>query len=161
MELKTKRCIIREFKIEDIDSLMKYRNNENWMKYQEFKNKTKEEYIRILLKNNTFKEGKQLAIIYNNYLIGDLYVKEEDNEYWIGYTISPEFSQQGFAYETVHALINHLISLDNKDIKAEVHYQNENSIKLLKKLGFLKEKQSEEYIIYKYCCYQKKNENFQ
>ena len=153
MELKTKRCLIREFKTEDIDSLMKYRNNENWMKYQEFKNKTKEEYIRILLKNNTFKDGKQLAIIYNNYLIGDLYVKEEDNEYWIGYTISPEFSQQGFAYETVHALINHLISLDNKDIKAEVHYQNENSIKLLKKLGFLKEKQSGEYIIYKYCCY--------
>lgn len=37
----TKRCKIRRFQESDIDTFMSYQNDEQWMKYQEFKGLTK------------------------------------------------------------------------------------------------------------------------
>lgn len=37
----TPRCFIRDFRIEDIPTVMTYRNDLEWMKYQGFKNRKK------------------------------------------------------------------------------------------------------------------------
>ncbi|GCF92127.1 hypothetical protein NRIC_00180 [Enterococcus florum] len=44
MELHTKRCTIREFIEEDIPAFVLYHNDDDWMRYQGFKGRTKEEY---------------------------------------------------------------------------------------------------------------------
>ncbi|MCC0648018.1 hypothetical protein [Clostridioides sp. ZZV15-6598] len=59
----TKRCKIRRFQESDIDIFMSYRNDEQWMKYQEFKGLTKNEYSKVLISKNSFEEGIQLAIL--------------------------------------------------------------------------------------------------
>lgn len=42
----TPRCFIRDFRIEDIPTVMTYRNDLEWMKYQGFKNREKAAYIK-------------------------------------------------------------------------------------------------------------------
>ncbi|MDF9838758.1 MULTISPECIES: GNAT family N-acetyltransferase [unclassified Breznakia] len=95
MKLESKRCIIREFKKQDIDAFMEYRNDDSWMKYQGFKNLTKKQYEEILLKDLDFKEGVQLAIVHtrDTVIIGDIYLKAEANSIWIGYTIHPAYAR--------------------------------------------------------------------
>ncbi|MGO1043817.1 hypothetical protein ACTPEO_13855 [Clostridioides difficile] len=56
----TKRCKIRRFQESDIDIFTSYRNDEQWMKYQEFKGLTKNEYSKVLISKNSFEEGIQL-----------------------------------------------------------------------------------------------------
>ena len=40
--IETNRCLLRCFKEKYLDSFMIYRNNEEWMKYQGFKNLSKD-----------------------------------------------------------------------------------------------------------------------
>lgn len=144
MEINTDRCLILPFEEKDIDGFMKYRNNDDWMKYQGFKGLTKEEYIEKLIDNNSlegensFEKGKQLAIInkISNDLIGDVYLKQENNTFWIGYTINPIYSRQGYAYEVALAVIKWIKGKGEYCIKAGVLPENIPSINLLKKLEF-------------------------
>lgn len=139
MNFDTTRCSIRPFKAEDIDTFMTYRNDADWMKYQGFKGLTKKEYTKILLNNCSLTEGIQLAIIckQTNSLIGDLYLKQEGNTCWIGYTITPQKARQGYIYEVVSAMIPLLATKETTYIKAGVAIGNEASVSLLKKLKFV------------------------
>lgn len=138
MEIQSARCIIRRFEDKDIDDFMLYRNDMNWMKYQGFKGLSRKEYARELLKELSFEDGFQLAIICKetNKLIGDIYLKGEADNCWIGYSINPLESRQGFAYETVLAVITFLRKKGINSFKAGVVKGNLASTQLLKKLGF-------------------------
>ena len=139
MNLSTARCNVRPFIEADIDAFMAYRNNMGWIKYQEFKGLTKQEYTKVLLENYFLTDGMQLAIIckQSNVLIGDLYLKQEGNICWIGYTITPQESRRGYIYEVVSAVICFLASQGTTCIKAGVTIGNDASVSLLKKLGFI------------------------
>jgi RimJ/RimL family protein N-acetyltransferase len=135
----TERCKIRRFKEEDIDDFMTYRNNEHWMKYQLFKGLTKEEYRKALLNDDSVETGIQLAVsdIITDMLIGDIYLKKENEVFWIGYTISPDYSRQGYMYEIVVSLIRQLKTVPEcTKIAAGTDPENTSSKGLLKKLGF-------------------------
>lgn len=138
MNLSTARCNVRPFIKADIDAFMAYRNNMVWMKYQGFKGLTKQEYTKVLLQNHSLMDGMQLAIIckQSNVLIGDLYLKQESNTCWIGYTITPQESRRGYIYEVVSAVICFLASQGIICIKAGVTIGNDASVSLLKKLKF-------------------------
>ena len=137
--LETSRCLIRLFQENDIITFMKYRNHEQWMKYQQFKGLSYKKYKEILLSKPCIEKGIQLAIIEkgNNQIIGDLFLLKEEDHYWIGYTIAPWKARQGFAYENVNCLLDYLHSINILSIYAEVDPQNIASIHLLKKLGFV------------------------
>lgn len=146
--INTERCHIRRFNIEDIEDFMVYRNDENWMKYQGFKCLNKEEYEKALINDNLFEDGLQLVIIEkkSNTVIGDLYVKKEDDIFWIGYTISPKYSKQGFALESVQAFLKWLkINKMCKQVKAGTLPNNIPSINLLLKVGFIFSHYDNEY----------------
>lgn len=136
--IKSERCVIRPFQEEDIGDFMLYRNNMDWMRYQGFKGLNKQEYMAGIVGEFSLQEGLQLAIISNqtNKLIGDVYLKEEDGGFWLGYTISPSMARQGYAYEAACALINELRAKKAKCVKASVEAENIASIGLLKKLKF-------------------------
>lgn len=139
LNVDTVRCNIRAFRAEDIDAFMVYRNDLNWMKYQEFKGLTKQEYATALLGNHSLTHGIQLAIIcrQTNTLIGDLYLKQEGDVCWIGYTITPLKARQGYVCEAVSAMIYFLATQGITYIKASVTTGNDASISFLKKLNFI------------------------
>lgn len=138
--IETDRCIIRPFEEKDLDSFMIYRNNEQWMKYQGFKNLTKEQYRKALIVPLIVGKGIQLAIADKNTdnLLGDLYIIREENTISIGYSINPIYSRKGYITEALKALLLK-INTDCSDCKitAEVEKENIPSKNLLLKLGFV------------------------
>jgi len=139
MDLDTVRCNIRPFIEEDIDAFMAYRNDMDWMKYQGFKGLTKREYTKALLDKHTLTDGIQLAIIckQTNTLIGDVYLKQEGDTCWVGYTITPLKARHGYVCEAVSAVICFLETQGITCVKASATIGNDASILLLKKLGFI------------------------
>ena len=123
---------IRPFKESDIDEFMEYRNDMEWMKYQGFKGLSKGEYEDALLKDVSMEKGMQLAIInkLDDRLIGDLYVRKENETFWIGYTINPKYTRKGYTYEAASALINWINEQGEYTIKAGVLDENLASVKL-------------------------------
>ncbi|MCA0981239.1 GNAT family N-acetyltransferase [Exiguobacterium aestuarii] len=138
MQLKTTRCLIRPFERQDIESFMVYRNDLDWMKHQSFKGLSYTEYENALLGEQSLQHGMQLAIIdqATEELIGDVYIQQEDQTYWIGYTIAPTRARKGYAFEVMSGLIRHLADHGAETFKAGVLETNEPSIALLKKLNF-------------------------
>ena len=138
MEICTERCLIRQFEEKDIADFMAYRNDMDWMKYQGFKGLTQQEYKNALLGKHTFQEGVQFAVICkkSGVLIGDVYLKQEGDSFWIGYSICRTMARQGYAYEVASAVIGSLRDKSITCIKAGVECGNIASAALLKKLGF-------------------------
>lgn len=129
---------MRRFREGDIGDFMRYRNDADWMRYQGFKCKSREEYERALLGDAKPEGGVQFAVVENSSgrLIGDLYLKKEGNAYWVGYTISPSYARQGYASEALGALVEWIARQGAARVKAGVLPENEASAGLLKKLGF-------------------------
>ena len=101
MEFQTQRCCVRAFEEKDLERFMAYRNNVEWMQCQGFKGLSKEEYAESLLGAANLESGQQCAIVdkASDLLIGDVYLQKEGSEYWLGYTIHPDFARQGLAKE--------------------------------------------------------------
>lgn len=138
MEIHSKRCIIRPFTDADIDAFMGYRNNEEWMRHQGFKGLSRQAYASALLGKHSFAQGMQLAVAGKDdgRLIGDVYLKEEDGRFWLGYTIAPQYARQGYAFEAASAVIGWLRGQGHSTVAAGVLPQNHPSVRLLEKLGF-------------------------
>lgn len=138
MKIETERCVVRPFEQRDLDAFMIYRNDLEWMKYQGFKGLARTEYEEALLGPQALDNGVQLAVVCrrSNALLGDLYVKQEGDTYWIGYTIAPENARKGYASEAVQALISFLAAKGAGDILAGARNGNSASEALLRKLGF-------------------------
>lgn len=138
MQIITKRCVIRNFVEGDIKSFSKYRNDADWMQYQNFKCLSEKEYRDSLLVKCNFKNGCQLAIVdqYTNKLIGDLYIRQEGTSFWIGYTISRQFARRGYAFEALKTMIRYIKIIGGTEILADVDRGNIPSINLLEKLNF-------------------------
>ncbi len=138
MEFSTQRCYVACFSEENIDAFMEYRNNLVWMEHQSFKGLTREEYRVALLTPKKLTDGIQLAVSHKDTheLIGDVFLLQEKDICWLGYTISPKHARQGYAYEVAIAAIHTLASRGIKEVKAGVLAENTASVNLLKKLGF-------------------------
>lgn len=146
----SERCLIRPFQAADLEDFITYRNNSEWMKYQYFKGRTKEEYEEALLADSSMESGAQFAIIRkaDQQLIGDVYLKKEADTFWIGYTVSPAFKRQGYATEIVRALIDWIRQQGDCSIRAGAAPENVASIRLLEKLGFSKVEANEVEVVY-------------
>lgn len=152
--IETERCILRCFDEKDLDSFMTYRNNEEWMKYQSFKNLTKDEYRKALLVPLNVEKGIQLAIAHKNTdnLLGDLYLVKKEKTITIGYSINPIYSRKGYISEVLKALLPKLKACySDCEIIAMTEKENIPSKNLLLKLGFIydgwiEEWQSEVYV---------------
>ncbi|WP_411682363.1 GNAT family N-acetyltransferase [Clostridium thailandense] len=138
--IETDRCILRCFEEKDLDSFTMYRNNEEWMKYQGFKNLTKEEYRKALLVPLNMESGIQLAVALKatDNLLGDLYLIKNEKTITIGYTINPLYSRKGYISEVLKGLLPKL-KTDYFDCKIIAMTEKENiaSKNLLLKLGFV------------------------
>lgn len=137
---ETDRCILRCFEEKDLDEFMIYRNDDQWMKYQSFKNLTKEEYRKALLVPLNIERGIQLAIVNKgtDKLLGDMYLVKKEKTVAIGYSINPIYSRQGYISEVLNALLPKLKACyPDCTIIAGVEKENIPSKNLLLKLGFI------------------------
>lgn len=138
MLIETNRCLIREFSEENLDDFISYRNDGCWMQYQGFKGLTKQEFRKALLGAISFQEGAQLAITdkASSRLIGDLYLKQEGNAFWIGYTVGPANAGRGYAFEAACGAVEWIRENGFDRVLAAAEPENTPSVNLLKKLGF-------------------------
>ena len=138
MEFETARCVVRPFTAGQIDAFMSYRNNADWMRFQGFKCLTKPEYETALLGETDLSAGVQLAVVSkeSGALLGDIYLKRENDTCWIGYTAAPEHARQGYLSEAVSGALLALKQQGVARVKAGVLPSNIASIEFLYKLNF-------------------------
>ena len=134
----SERCVVRRFRETDVDAFMAYHNDLDWMRYQGYKGLTRPEYETALLAEPCVERGAQYAVALRDTdeLIGDVYVKKTGDVWWIGYTITPTRSRQGFASEVIQAMIDTLRATSAVYVNAGVEPGNMASIGLLARLGF-------------------------
>ena len=139
MEFETARCFVRPFKADEIDALMAYRNDPDWMRHQGFKGLTKREYEEQLLRRADLADGVQLAVVLkeSGALLGDLYLKREGDICWIGYSAEPRHARRGYLSEAVTGALRVLKQIGVVQAKAGVMPDNIASIEFLKKLQFI------------------------
>ena len=145
---KTERLCVSSFVTDDIEGFMEYRNDSEWMKYQGFKCLSREEYCKELLKEQDFGLGAQLAILCDDALIGDLYLKLENNTAEIGYTLNKRYTGKGYCAEAVLGLCNFLKNQKVRLVNAEVDEANTTSIRVLARIGFSFKGNTDGYLLY-------------
>ncbi|WP_248696536.1 GNAT family N-acetyltransferase [Escherichia coli] len=57
-------------------------------------------------------------------LIGDIYLRQQCDVFWLGYTISPAYTRQGYAIEAITATIDWIKENGFSLIKAGVNPEN-------------------------------------
>jgi len=131
--METNRLIIRNFKKEDINDFMVYRNNMDWMKFQGFKGLTKNEYEEFLLEDPCIESGCYFAIELKSEkkIIGDIYLRKLTNHIMIGYTLNPEYTKHGYIFEAVVFLKKAMFEKYHLPLYAHVDKDNLDSIKVL------------------------------
>ena len=155
----TKRLRLRKFKEDDLEELYDYRNNDSCNKYQRYDD-TSKEYLNNFIKVNKsseflLEEEQHFAIaLRTGELIGDLSIYFNNNTITIGYTISYKYQRNGYAFEILSNLIEVIHErYKNYEIVAMTDKENEASINLLKKLGFVNEGYEERVASYIFSLY--------
>lgn len=148
---ETKRLKISKFSIKDAPFFIELVNSPNWIKYIGDRNtKTYEDAEKRITeghlksyKENGFGFYKLLLKEENNKPIGTcgLIKREELEDVDMGFAFLPQYEGKGFGFEASVEIIklakNHF---NLKKLVAITNIDNENSIKLLEKLGFTFEK---------------------
>ena len=147
--LTTQRTFIRPVKSSDNEAVFRYRSDAITNKYQGFIPKTLQEVDTFISKNpaktNQNNTWFQLVIIEKstNTLIGDIgihFIGNDGFQCELGCTFDKDYHGQGFATETLKAVVSYLFKDLNKHrITASIDPENINSIRLFERLGFRKE----------------------
>jgi RimJ/RimL family protein N-acetyltransferase len=139
---KSIRLYVRYFKVSDLETIYKYRNDIRCSKYQTWADTSLDELKAFIYELRNKKIGKdwiQLAIIRSedDLHLGDIYLNFDESSISIGYTIDADFHRQGYGYEILVELLKYLkANFKHKSILAKVFIPNIASINLLHKLKF-------------------------
>lgn len=148
--LSTTRTILREVTIEDAPFILALLNDPAWLKYIGDRGvKTLDDARRHIEKNYVppyQKLGFGMYLVtrkVDHTPIGmcGLIKREHLDDVDIGFAFLSDFRGQGYAYEAAQVVMNHAtVTLGMKRLVAIVVPYHADSIKLLKKLGFIFEK---------------------
>jgi RimJ/RimL family protein N-acetyltransferase len=149
INLESQRLRLRKFKDSDLKPFLGYRNDPEIARYQSWESMSEQEtkdFIRLQKEWTTFAidEWRQIAIELQEteQLIGDCAVKifDDARQAEIGFTVAREHQKQGYAYEAVSTLLDHLFcALELHRVIAIADCENASSISLLRKLGMRQE----------------------
>lgn len=149
MKLETKRLIMRPVVSDDKYEIFEYRRDKEANKYQAWIPETVQDVDVFIAQTseqmNVPGTWFQLVLIEKerNKVIGDLGIHFMDNENKqaeLGFTIHKDFQNKGYATEAVSKVIDFLFEALNKHrIIASIDPDNENSLRLVERIGFRKE----------------------
>lgn len=155
IRINTSRCIISNLTTSDIEDVILIYTDEITRKYLGGaldRSKAREKVLNLL--NN---QAKVYAIKEkeNNSLLGIIYLNVYYDEKYIelSYEFKSNYFGMGYAYESIMSFLLYLKQVGLRVLVVETQKKNINSIKLLKKLGFVKIKElvrfEEIQIVYK------------
>ncbi|MEA5077892.1 MAG: GNAT family N-acetyltransferase [Anaerolineaceae bacterium] len=140
VQFSTQRLFIRPFSLEDKDDLYYYLSKEEVVRYEPYSVYTMEE-ARMEAAVRSVDERFLAVQLKGGPVIGNLYFVEGEYHTWeVGYVFNNDFWKQGYARESVGALLTHLFgSLAARKVIANCNPANQNSWHLLERLGFTRE----------------------
>ena len=146
--LTTKRCLVREFCMTDMDDLFALYQSPHMTDYLEplYDREEEEAYESTYIEKIYGFYGYGMWVIIQkgtNRLIGRAGIESREgcqkDEVELGYAIASDLQQCGYAYEVCKAIIDYTFeNYSFLKIISRVHPQNTASVKLSEKLGFLK-----------------------
>lgn len=138
----TDRLILKVLELEDAEFINQLVNSPPWIRFIGEKNiKSNEEakkYIQDIRNNPNFNYWTVRLKDQNTPIGLVTFMKRDYFDYYdIGYALLEQFTKRGFAYEAVSTILSDIIHnhVHHKFILAKTFKDNDNSIKLLKKLG--------------------------
>lgn len=143
--METKRCIVSEMTLDDVDRLYEIYADKETKQYVEDLYKDREEEREYTKKyiNNQYKffeygiwivREKEDSVIIGR---AGLFNRDDQDEIEIGFVFAREYWGMGYASEVLSAILSYAREeLDVTNIVAHVHHENDRSKKLLMKLGF-------------------------
>ncbi len=138
--IETERLILRRYEEKDLEDLYEYLSDEEVVRYEPYKAMTKEEVADNLKWRISTDEMIAVELKENHKMIGNIYIGQRDfNSLEIGYVFNKEYWNKGFAYESCNAIILGKFEEGVHRVFAECDPVNENSWKLLERLGFVRE----------------------
>lgn len=140
--LETPRLQLRNFQLADIEDFYAYMSLESTARYEDFDPMSYEQCEESIQRRITKDHILAVVLKEHNVVIGDVnFTLQEDGEtYEIGYDFHEQYGKQGYATEACQALLNHIfITLAGRRVFAQCNDDNENSIRLLERLGFRRE----------------------
>ena len=148
-EIKTKRLFLRKIEESDCNVILFLRSDETVNKFIERpenrKTKNKTEAIKFIKEiNEAYLKNKSIAwgITLKNdpKIIGTICLwnfSQNNKTAEVGYDLDPKFHKKGIMSEALKMIVDFgFIELKLDKIEAFTHKENENSIRLLKKIGF-------------------------
>lgn len=159
ISLTTERLVLRKLRIDDAQDMFEYTSNSEVTKYLSWNEHKNIEQTKIFI-NNTLPEYEgvksypyAIELKSMKKFIGVLRVYDIDygNKHCeISYILNPTFQNQGLMVEAINAFISHCFSeLGFIRIQAKCMVENENSEKLMKRVGMEFEGVLKNYWIYK------------
>lgn len=141
--IETDRLLLRNVAAKDADIMYDYRNNEICARYQRGQTKDYEGIVALVerRKNDVMSVDAPfmvaVALKDTNEMVGEIVVMPNDGTISLGYTFSYKHHQNGYAFESLTALINLLHEqYPEWDFISFTEPENIPSMALLKKLGY-------------------------
>lgn len=141
--LETDRLFLRNVAAKDADNMYDYRNNEICARYQRGQTKDYDGIVALVerRKNDVMSVDAPfmvaVALKDTNEMVGEIVVMPNDGTISLGYTFSYKHHRNGYAFESLTALINLLHEqYPEWDFISFTEPENEPSMALLKKLGY-------------------------
>jgi RimJ/RimL family protein N-acetyltransferase len=149
MKLESERLILRPIDLNDKTEIFAYRSDKETNKYQGWIPKTigdVEAFIGKIAKQiNEPETWFQFSIIEkeSQKIVGDLGIHfwdKENKQVEIGCTLNKNYQKKGYATESVRKVMDYLFTELNKHrIITSIDPNNENSVRLVERIGFRKE----------------------
>jgi RimJ/RimL family protein N-acetyltransferase len=144
--IETERLSIRRLTSDDIAVVSRYRSLPEVAKYQSWDQFSEIQARKLVeqmqnsepdVKGQWFQFG--IELVWNKKLIGDIgfLLNDSEGKSWIGFTLDEKYWNQGYASESVSAVLNYYQELGVVTTWASMHPNNEASGRLLERLGFI------------------------
>ncbi len=149
MKLETKRLIIRPITIDDRNEIFNYRRDKETNKFQGWIPENLED-VEVFIQKTSAQINEpntwfQMVIVdkETQRIVGDIgihFMDSDSKQVEIGFTLSKDFQNRGFATESLKKVIDYLFNDLNKHrIIASIDPDNAKSIRLVERIGFRKE----------------------
>jgi len=149
VSLITGRLVLDPLRVDDAETMFKYRSDPDVGRYQGWTPRTVDEVVAFIRSNATVTPGQrdtwsQLAIRFRGTttLIGDLglHFTSNKDEAEIGVTIAPQHQGRGYATETLRAALDYLFGpMAQHRVFGSVDPRNAASVRLLESIGMRRE----------------------
>ena len=147
---ETKRCIIREFSMQDLDALYDMYQEVGMTDYMEalYGYEEEREYQKAYIENMYRFYGYGMWLVFEKEtgeLVGRAGIEHSEKlegEFELGYAVRTKYQKQGYAFEACQAIIAYAATeLEISKLHCLIQKDNTKSIKLAKKMGFSFEKE--------------------